>query len=579
MDRLAGSVRRANQRSLWKALAVLAVSIQALAACRSTPSSVRSSGSAQDTTASSRTAITGQGAERTEAALTTTPEPITLRIGTLYIWDSPNPAVGWYNYALRYMLYDTLVEQAGTDRLTPGLAESWSVSDDGFVWSFQIREGVTFHDGTPCTADEIAWSLNWIIENKPETLGPYLANVDQVIALDPTTLQVMLSQPVSDLEYLLAYVWILPRSVWEGVTGDAIQGFQELSAAIGTGPYKLVDWLEGEYLVLEANDDYWRGAPAIERIVWQEFPTADDVIQALLDGEIDVIAADTVSPAVAQTLQGAEHVSLAVMKSTAMDELIINSYAKGSQPASLKDPDVRLAIAYGIDKQRIVDAAYDSYAEPGSVVIPPAMGDWHNSSVQDIPFDPEKGAQILEEAGYKDVNADGIREDRKGNPLRFRLYGANETAPIRIMSIISDGLAQMGISISLTPMDDASQLGVYPEFDFDLMYWGWGLGPDPSFPLRIFTCSQRAKEGWNDSGYCNQDFDALYEQQAGTMDQEARRQLVWEMQKKLFDERPYIVLTYGEQLQAYRSDRFAGFEQDAGDILWKSSLLRVTPVQ
>ncbi len=137
-------------------------------------------------------------------------------------------------------------------------------------------------------------ACNWTIENEIETFSFYLVNFEEIVALDDTTLQVTLSDPVGNMEYLLIYVWILPRSVWEGMTYDEILEFEDLSAAIGTGPYKLVDWVEGEYLILEANEDYWRGAPAIDRIVWQEYATEDAAVQALLAGEVDVIAADTI---------------------------------------------------------------------------------------------------------------------------------------------------------------------------------------------------------------------------------------------------------------------------------------------
>ena len=185
-------------------------------------------------------------------------EPVTMTVGTTYIWDTANPTFGWYGYTMRYLIYDTLVEEAGISNFLPGLAESWEVSDDGLVWTFKIREGVTFHDGTPLTAEEVAWSLNWTIENEIETFSFYLANFDEIVALDDTTLQVTLSDPVGNMEYLLMYVWILPQSVWGGMTYDEIMEFEDLAAGIGTGPYKLVDWSEGEYLILEANKDYWR---------------------------------------------------------------------------------------------------------------------------------------------------------------------------------------------------------------------------------------------------------------------------------------------------------------------------------
>jgi peptide/nickel transport system substrate-binding protein len=518
-----------------------------------------------------------QAPEPTEAPEPEAEEPVTLRVGTTYIWDTANPTYGWYGYTLRYLLYDTLVEEAGISNFVPGLAESWEVSDDGLVWTFKIREGVTFHDGTPLTAEEVAWSLNWTLEYEPETFSFYLANFDEIVALDDTTVQVTLSNPVGNMEYLLMYVWILPRSVWEGLTYDEIMEFEDLSAAVGTGPYKLVEWVEGEYLILERNNDYWRGAPNFDRVVWQEYATEDAMVQALLAGEIDVV--DDVPRTAVTTLEGEENVEVAIMESTVIDELILNSHEDGTQPASLNDPAVRLAIAHAIDKQQIVNVAFLGYAEPATVVVPRSMGDWHNSDVQDIPFDPAEGNRILDEAGYLDSDGDGIREDPDGNPLEYRLNSEDGATEARILEIISDGLAQIGISAPPTPMDEDSLIALYPDFDFDLILWGWGLDPDPDFAMLIFTCDERGEGGWNDSGYCDEAFEEMYVEQGITVDHEARRELIWQMQEKLFNEFPYIVLDYEKTVQAFRSDRATGFGLQAGDILWKAAFLPAEPVQ
>ena len=505
-------------------------------------------------------------------------EPVTMNVGTTYIWDTANPTFGWYGYTLRYMLYDTLVEEAGISNFVPGLAESWEVSDDGMVWTFKIREGVSFHDGTPLTAEEVAWSLNWTLENEPETFGFYLANFDEVVALDPTTLQVTLTDPVGNMEYLLMYVWILPESVWGGMGYDEMMEFEDLSAGIGSGPYQLVDWVEGEYLILEANENYWRGAPAIDEIVYREFATEDAIVQAMLAGEIDVIEADSMPAAAVQTLEGESNIQVPILESTVIDELIINSHEDGTQPESLWDPAVRLAIAHAIDKQAIITVAFLGYADPASVIIPTSMGDWHNSDVQDIPYDIEAGNRVLDEAGFVDNDGDGIREDADGNPLEYRLYATDDASEARILEIISDGLAQIGISAPPTLMDEDSLIALYPDFDFDMIYWGWGLDPDPDFAMLIFTCDQREEGGWNDSGYCNADFDELYFEQGRTVDHEQRRQMIWDMSAELFEDRPYIMLSYQKNIQAYNSDRFDGFGLEAGDILWKAALLQAYPV-
>jgi len=504
-------------------------------------------------------------------------EPSVLDVGTTYIWDTANPAFGWYGYTIRYMIYDTLVEEMGISDFQPGLAESYSVSDDGLVWTFKIREGVTFHDGTPCDANAVAWSLNWTLENDIETFAFYLYNFSEIVALDDTTLQVTLSDPVGNMEYLLMYVWILPESVWGSMTSDEIMEFEDLSSAVGTGPYILKEWSEGEYLILDANPDYWRGAPAIDQIVYHEYATEDAMVQALLAGEIDVV--DAVPSTAIQTLLDAENIEVPIMGSTTIDELIINSHEDGSQPESLWDPAIRLAIAYATNKPQIVTVAYLGYADVLGPVVPASMGDWHNSDIVDIPFDIAEGNRVLDEAGYTDSDGDGVREYSDGSPLEYRFYGTDDATVARITEIIADGLAQVGISATPTLMDEDSLIALYPAFDFDLIYWGWGLDPDPDFAMLIFTCDQRDEGGWNDSGYCDSDFDEMYVEQGITVDREARRQLIWEMQAKIFNDRPYVILTNAKNIQAYRSDRFTGFGLAPGDILWKAALLQGKPVE
>ncbi len=499
-------------------------------------------------------------------------EPVTINVGTTYIWDTANPTFGWYGYTLRYLIYDTLVEEAGISNFVPGI---WRRAGRSRTMAssrtFKIREGVTFHDGTPCTAEDVAWSLNWTVENEIETFSFYLVNFSEIVALDATTLHVTLSEPVGNMEYLLMYVWILPRSVWDGMSYDDIMEFEDLDAGIGTGPYKLVDWVEGEYLILEANDSYWRGRPTIDRVIWREYATEDAMVQALLAGEVDAI--DVVPSTAIQTLEGEGNVELAVMDSTIIDELIINSHEDGTQPPSLWDPAVRLAIAYAIDKQQIVNVGYLGYADPASVIVPRSLGDWHNDQIVDIPFDLDEGNRVLEDAGFVDSDGDGIREDAEGNPLEFRMYGTDSASNARILEIISDGLAQVGISAPATMMDEDSLIGLYPDFDFDLVYWGWGLDPDPDFAMLIFTCDQREEGGWNDSGYCDSEFDEMYLEQGVTVNRDARLEIIWNMQEKLFNDRPYILLTYTKNVQAFRSDRFTGFGLEPGDILWKCRFL------
>jgi len=524
-------------------------------------------------------APTTAAGEATEAPTEepTEEEPVTLRIGANYLVDTINPTVGWRNWPLRELWYDSPVEWTGTTNVEPSLAETWDTSDDGLVWTFKIREGVTFHDGTPCTAHEVAWTLNWFIENRIPTQYIFIYPFTEVVALDETTLQITTEEPLATMISLaLIYSWVLPPHIWEDMTPEEAMESTDLSVTIGTGPYKVVDYAKDEYMIMEANENYWRGKPEIDRIVWQVYPNPDAMLQALLAGEIDLVGIYEPVPATSvETLQQAEDVEVLFGLGYKVNHLVINSYEDGTQPESLWDPAVRLAMAHAIDKEKIVDVAYLGYATPATSVLPPAVGDYVNSDLVDIPFDIEAGNIVLDDAGYVDSDGDGVREYSDGTPLEYRLYGLEGGTTTRIVEIIAEGLAQVGIKANVTVMKQDSMQALYPAHDFDLVSRSWFIDPDPDFLLSIFTCGARCISqeecGWSDSGYCDPAFDEMYYQQATLLDREERRELIWEMQEKIFNDRPYIVLFYGQDIIAYNSDRFT-FDPEVGNMRLRSAI-------
>jgi len=500
-------------------------------------------------------------------------EPVTLRVGATTIWDAMNPATGWESYVLRYWFYDGLIEWTELQGFEPGLAESWEVSEDGLVWTFKIREGVTFHDGTPMMAEDVAWSMNLLMAGKIGPLELYVEGFEEVVALDPTTVQITLSEPTALMETArLHYAWILPRSVWEGKTDDEILEFEDPASLIGTGPYKIVEYVEDEHMIVEANENYYRGKPVIDRIVIQQYATEDAMVQALLSGEVDLI--DEVPLTAVQPLLDEQTVEVAIMDSLTLIDLVINSHVNGTQPESLNDPAVRLAMENAIDKQAIINVGYAGYGEVASSILVPAMGDWVSPNIQPIPHDPDEANRILDEAGYLDSDGDGVREDAGGNPLEYRLYAEETGTYARILEIISDNLAEIGISAPPTLMDGDSLYDLLePDWDFDMILWQWGWDPDPDFAVYCFTCNSIA-DYLSDSGYCNEAYDEIYGAQGTALDPEQRKQLIWQAQEILFEERPYITLLYPKTVQAYRSDRFQFTNMAGGDLLKKWTIVK-----
>ncbi len=501
--------------------------------------------------------------------------PVTLRTSYAEGLDTPSPLTSYTGWLTYLLLHDGLFDNNGAD-IVPSVATTWTISSDSLVWTFTLAPGLTFSDGSAFNAEEAAWALNVVRENKLGILyNTNFQNVTDIKALDPTHLQVTLKEPMAEsvVKEMLT-TWIIPRSVWGKMTPEEMLAYNGMDAAVGLGPYKLTELKSGEYEVLEARDGSVWGHPAIDRIVMQQYTSRDALVEALLAGELDV--ADELPFTAIARLAGKDNVQLAVLDTTLVGMLIVNSAEKGTEPKSLGDPAVRQAIEYSIDKQQIADVAYLGYAEPLDALIPPTMGKWHNSEIK-MQYDPEKAKEILDKAGYTDRNGDGVREGPDGKPLHYRLLGIAEPVRVRIQEIIAAGLKEIGIETESSSQGWDGVLAAGANYDYDLMVLSYNFVPEPGFPLSIHTCAQMGG-GSNMSGYCNADYEKMFQQQASAMDPEKRRQIVWAMQQKIFEDKPYIMTVLNKQVDAFRSDRFTGFGHYPGYILWKANLMQAKPV-
>jgi peptide/nickel transport system substrate-binding protein len=504
-------------------------------------------------------------------------EPVIMRVGTTSIWDGNNLGVevsGWLPYRL---IFDSIVEFGANGEFVEGLADSWSVDDTGLVWTFNIRDGITFHDGSPCTAEDIAWSLTWMEEIGFDSIAYMWSGLfDEVVALDNNTLQITTVSPLSYMEYVLSYSFVVPKSVWGDMTDhDTMAAYTGEDATTGTGPFKFVEWVPDEYLILEKNEDYWGAVPSFDQLIFQQYATEDAMVNALLAGEIDGISG---TPATAiEAIQNEPSTEVVVWEGWGVHELTINSYAEGTQPASLGDATVRLAMEYAIDRDQINDVVFLGYNKPATTFIAPVLGDWHNNEVETISFDTATANQVLDDAGYADSDGDGVREWSDGTPLQYRFLIDDTATSARLAEVIKNGFAQAGIGVEIEAVDYNTQMNnVFYYYDYDLTYWYWGADPDPDFLATVFSCDQLF--WWNDSGYCDDDYEALYVASRTAIDRTERKDNVWQMQEKIYNDRPWIVLLYGSVISSYRSDRFTGFSPDARYLFGKWSILQVEPV-
>jgi peptide/nickel transport system substrate-binding protein len=516
-------------------------------------------------------------------------EPALVRVGYGGSPDTLNPgaAVLSESYIIFELVYDTMYDLNLDGTFSLNLAESADVSDDNLVWTFNLRDA-TFHDGTPLTSEDVAFSYNLYANTEGYPwMGDYTYYFESVEAPDPKTVVITLSEAIPNLDSQLVWLYVLPKHIWENE--DAVEF--ENTEMIGSGQFKMVEYKQNEFVHLAANPDHPR-PPKISEVIFQTFESNDALVQAIKTGQVDMI---TEFPATAiDSLNEAENVEVVTGAPFAptVTDIIFNQCSETNCPEgdgvcsghpSIQDRNVRLALAHATDKQKIIDVIYLGLASPGTTLIPDGLGIWYNTDIKDYTFDVAMANQILDDAGYMDTDGDGVREMPDGtNPLVYRMnWPSDSVNGPRLAELLSEMWSAVGVKVEPQAMDpDALTAACCPAFDFDVMLWGWGSDPDPSLLLSVMTTDE-IPTGSSETGYSNATYDDLYYQQASEMNFEARKALVWQMQQIVFDDAVYIIPYYDPALQAFRTDRYAGWitDQPKVELSDPTSLTVIEPVK
>ena len=506
---------------------------------------------------------------------------VTLRVGWTTEPDNLNPCIGYESssWELWHLNYDFLVGFSATDlKPVPELATSWSSSDDDKVWTFKLRDDVTWQDGEPFTADDVVFTYDFLIDNEVGNYAAYYGFIDEVTAVDDYTVEFRCSQPKANM--LSQMVFILPEHIWSKMDPKkATQSFGNKPPIVGTGPFQIVEWKRGSYLRLEANENYWKGAPKVDEIIISYYTNPDTMVEDLKQDSIQLAWAvpDARFPSLRQTA-GITAVNAFV---NGYSELGFNCYeGKGSQGHPvLKDPRFRQALQWAIDKESITATAFFGNARPASTIIPsdyyPDDTDYHWEPPADVAyaFDPAKAEAALEVAGYVDSDGDGIRNDpESGDDIKLRLYARTQSSQEQnAAKLIAGWLEDVGLDIDYQVLDQGAltdKMYTYNDAgdfapDYDMFIWYWHSDPDPDWVVGVLTTSQI--EVWSDSNWSNAEYDQLYAQQQSQMDTQARIDTIQRMQQIVYEESPYIPLVYLEWLQAYNSADWTGWVRAPAD--------------
>jgi peptide/nickel transport system substrate-binding protein len=565
----------------WRFLLVLVGLTLLIAACSGSPPSA--AGPA-DTPAAAAEAEVEAPATASVVRIGWNGSPDTLNPGTAVLSEA---------YTLFELVYDAMYDLQLDGSFTLSLAESVAISEDGTVWTFKIRDGIKFHDGEPLTAEDIVFSYNFYQSHQDfPYLNSYTGYFAGVEAPDDSTVVITLSEPIPNMESQLVFLYVLPKHIWSQYSEGSAGAEFENPEMIGSGPFKLEEYQQNEFVRLSANKEHFLEPPKVDEVVFQTFANPDALVQAIVTGQVDMITEmpNTAAP----TLRNNADIGLVTGApfSPEVRDIIFNQTALENCPPddgkctghpALLDRNVRLALAHAADKQKIIDVALLGLGTPGLTLIPDGLGLWYNDTLQDYAFDLAKANQILDDAGYKDTNGDGVRDMPDGSrPLTFRLYWPNDVAEgPRIAELLGESWSQVGVKLEPQAFDpDALTTACCPAFDFDIIIWGWGSDPDPNLLLSVMT-TEEIPSGSSETGYSNPEYDALYAQQATELDKDKRKELVWQMQQIVHDDVVYIIPYYAQEVQAYRKDRFTGWLTNAPKLALEdvTSLTVITPVQ
>jgi len=488
-----------------------------------------------------------------------------LRTGTTSGPDSINPFVSYaaISYIFYTETYPTLVQYDENFEIIGDWAESWTTSDDGTVWTFTLKPGGAWSDGTPLTAKDAAFTGNLIIKyakGPASMLAPFLTYAASVEAPDDATVVITYEKPVGNVLAQLQQFFILPQHVVEPIVGDKGKGLKKWDpmadgSQVGGGTFFIKQYEDKGTTILERNPGYYGPQANVDAVGVTVYQNADAMLAAFDSGQLDAV--DSVPPTLVGKYKDNPDYQLQIGDSTFIHDIGFNSNPDKPKNRELLDPKVREALAHGVNREAIIETVLNGYGKPAATMFTSLSGQWQNTDIQPEAYDLDLGNQILDELGYT-KGSDGIRVKPDGSTMAYEVITPDTVDGLdRLFEIVAADWEKLGVKITQKKMDGTAAFEAIgaPEWkyeEFDIMMWNWVGYIDPDFMLSVITCDQWG--GWSDTGYCNPAYDELYKQQAVTVDPEERRKIVWEMQEIQYRDKPYIQVAQTENIAAYTKD-------------------------
>jgi peptide/nickel transport system substrate-binding protein len=451
----------------------------------------------------------------------------------------PHVTTAYPSFQILENVYDTLVVPNGEDlTMEPSLAEDWETSEDGLTWTFTLREGVTFHDGSEFDAADVVYSYNRIIDE--ELANAYrFATVESVEEVDPQTVEITVSQPTPNLPALIGGfkgMAIIPEG--------AAEEYDLTTEAVGTGPFEL-ESSGASATVLTRYDDYWGGEVTVDGVEFRYITEPAAALTALQNGEVQWT--DNIPPQQIDALEGDDAVELGTTPSVDYWYMSMN-YDR--EPFGNRD--FRRAVATAIDRSAVAEAAKFGAAQPNQTAIPEDSFFYYDYA----PFEPsvEEAQQLLEDAGVD-------------TPVTMGLMVTDEfPETVTAAQVIASQLEPIGINVDVQNVDFATWLDRQGQGDYDAFMLGWLGNIDPF----DYYHSQHITDGSNNyQNYSNPEVDQLLQDAATETDQDARKELYDQAAQLIVDDVSYLYLYNPDVVQAWapglsgyeiRADKAINFE-------------------
>lgn len=450
----------------------------------------------------------------------------------------PHVSTAANDFRIAVNLYDGLVRNtAGTLEIEPALATEWAISEDGLEYTFKLRGGVSFHDGTPFNAEAVKFNFDRMLDEThpfastgPFPLAFFFSAVETVEAIDDLTVKFTLNEPFAPFMSNLAS----PTGLIVSPAAVELSGADYGRNPVGTGPFKFEEWQSNSRVVASRNQGYWDGAPPLEAVIFRPITDANTRVAEMLSGGIDVLL-ETPPDNVAQFRADG---NFAVVEAVGPHVWYVMLNAKEGPFA---DKRVRQAVNYAVNKESLVNDVLQGTASVSAGPIPPAFNWAYNDEVEPYPYNPDRARELLAEAGAE------------GASLTFLVTegGSGMLDPVPMGTAIQADLAAVGLDVEIQTYEWNTFLAeVNPglEGKADMAEMAWMTSDPDTLPfLTLRTAAWPAEGGFNSSYYSNPDVDRLLDEARVSTDPEERGALYRQVQALVHDDAPWLFVANWKQ--------------------------------